>query len=317
MPPDTVIKVSNLKKSYGTNRVLRGVSFGVPRGTMLALLGPNGAGKTTIVRILSTLLRPDGGQVRVEGHDVVSQTRAVQKVIGLTGQSAAVDEFLTGRENLVMMGRLYRLTKASSQARAQELLDEFDLAAQADKTVKTYSGGLRRRLDLAVSLIAKPPVIFLDEPTTGLDPRSRLVMWDIITQLLAQDTTILLTTQYLEEADQLANNIIVIDGGRIIAEGSPKALKAKIGRERLILTFKSSDDWEKARTCLGKKVNHTNPEDRQLTLFIEGDGRDLSVILDRLRQKKLAIDSMDIHKPTLDDVFLTLTKSSKDREGED
>jgi ABC-2 type transport system ATP-binding protein len=208
------VEVKNLQKSYGKNHVLRGINLNVERGTMLALLGPNGAGKTTTVRILSTLLKADSGEVLVEGHDVVTDSDAVRHVIGLTGQSAAVDELLTGRENLVMMGRLYRLTKASATERSKELLKEFDLVEAADRPAKTYSGGMRRRLDLAVSLIATPPVIFLDEPTTGLDPRSRLVMWDIIKKLMKQGTTILLTTQYLEEADQLADKIVLINGGK-------------------------------------------------------------------------------------------------------
>src|SRR5438132_2628479 len=209
---------------------------------MLALLGPNGAGKTTIVRILSTLLGFDGGTVRVDGHDVTSEADKVRAVIGLTGQAAAVDELLTGRENLVMMGQLYRLTAASARVRAQELLEEFDLVEAAGRPAKTYSGGMRRRLDLAVSLIATPPVLFLDEPTTGLDPRSRLAMWEIIKDLLAGGTTILLTTQYLDEADQLADRIAVIDGGKVIAEGTPTELKASVGGQRVLLTLAEAGD---------------------------------------------------------------------------
>ncbi len=224
---DYVIRAAGLTKSYGTNHVLKGIDLNIKRGTMLALLGPNGAGKTTTVKILSTLLKYDAGSVTIEGYDVVKEADEVRKVIGLTGQSAAVDELLTGRENLVMMGRLYRLTRDSARARAQELLEEFDLVKAAERPVKTYSGGMRRRLDLAVSLIATPPVIFLDEPTTGLDPRSRLSMWAIINSLKAKGTTILLTTQYLEEADQLADRIVVIDGGKVIAEGTASELKAK------------------------------------------------------------------------------------------
>ncbi len=234
-----VIEVKNLKKSYKDNKVLKGISFKVKRGTMLALLGPNGAGKTTTVRILSTLLGHDSGSVTVEGHDTQKEADKVRSVIGLTGQSAAVDEMLTGRENLVMMGRLYRLTSRSAKERANELLEEFDLVAAADRPAKTYSGGMRRRLDLAVSLIASPPIIFLDEPTTGLDPRSRIAMWNIIRKLMENGTTILLTTQYLEEADQLADQIIVIDGGKVIAEGTAKELKTKVGKDRLELTFKT------------------------------------------------------------------------------
>src|SRR5215472_4964708 len=231
------IEARNLTKSYGKTQVLKGIDLKVERGTMVALLGPNGAGKTTIVRILSTLLGFDRGTVLVDGHDVRSEPDKVRAVIGLTGQTAAVDELLTGRENLVMMGELYRLTSASARARAQELLEQFDLVEAANRPAKTYSGGMRRRLDLAVSLIATPPVLYLDEPTTGLDPRSRLAMWEIIKSLLAGGTTILLTTQYLDEADQLADRIVVIDGGKVIAEGTADALKSKVGNDRLELTL--------------------------------------------------------------------------------
>jgi len=304
---DIVIKTKNLKKSFGDNHVLRGINFEVPRGTMLALLGPNGAGKTTMVRILSTLLQPDSGTVTVEGHNVVTKSDEVRSVIGLTGQSAAVDELLTGRENLVMMGRLYRLTRTSAKARAEELLKEFDLIEAASRPVKTYSGGMRRRLDLAVSLIATPPIIFLDEPTTGLDPRSRLVMWDIIRNLMETGTTVLLTTQYLEEADQLADNIILIDGGKVIAEGTSKQLKSKLGKDRLVFTFKKLSALEAAHAALGKKVDVIDGESLQITVLIKGDGSDVKGILELLEKKKITIATMDIHKPTLDDVFLSLT----------
>src|SRR3984893_5908458 len=225
-----VIEAKGLTKSYGSNHVLQGIDLKVERGTMLALLGPNGAGKTTTVRILSTLLGFDNATVTVEDYDVVKDADKVRSVIGLTGQSAAVDELLTGRENLVMMGQLYRLTAASARGRAPELLAEGALVDAAGRPAKTYSGGMRRRLDLAVSLIATPPVLFLDEPTTGLDPRSRLGIWEISKNLLAGGTTILLTTQYLDEADQLVDRIVVIDGGKVIAEGTPSALKSKVGK---------------------------------------------------------------------------------------
>ena len=248
------VTVSGLKKSYGTNHVLKGINLKVERGTMLALLGPNGAGKTTTVRILSTLLPFDDGTVTIEGFDVKTQSDEVRNVIGLTGQSAAVDELLTGRENLEMMGRLYRLVPASAKARAQELLEEFDLVAAADRPAKTYSGGMRRRLDLAVSLIATPPIIFLDEPTTGLDPRSRLAMWGIINQLKEKGATIFLTTQYLEEADQLADQIVVIDGGKVIAEGTAAELKRKEGELRDMRRLGEGlvDDDFGCRTGLGQ-----------------------------------------------------------------
>jgi ABC-2 type transport system ATP-binding protein len=306
-----VITVKGLTKSFGDNKVLKGINLKVERGTMLALLGPNGAGKTTTVRILSTLLRYDDGEVLVEGHDVRTESEKVRSVIGLTGQSAAVDELLTGRENLEMMGRLYRLTAASAKARAQELLEEFDLIKAAERTAKTYSGGMRRRLDLAVSLIATPPVIFLDEPTTGLDPRSRLVMWDIIKNLMARGTTILLTTQYLDEADQLADRIIVIDGGKVIAEGTAKELKGKVGNDRLELAFKDTVAFAKAVELIGKGVVEKNEKDSTLSVVIKDTNTDVKKVLDTLAHAKLKIESMAIHKPTLDDVFLTLTNKPK------
>ncbi|MET0979662.1 MAG: ATP-binding cassette domain-containing protein [Candidatus Saccharimonadales bacterium] len=309
---DYVIEVENLTKSYGSNDVLKGVDLKIERGTMLALLGPNGAGKTTTVRILSTLLKYDGGSVRVEDYDVATEADKVRSVIGLTGQSAAVDELLTGRENLVMMGRLYRLTKGSAVARANELLDEFDLIEAADRPAKTYSGGMRRRLDLAVSLIATPPVIFLDEPTTGLDPRSRIAMWNIIKKLMANGTTILLTTQYLEEADQLADQIIVIDGGKIIAEGTAKELKGKVGKDRLELTFANSQSLIAAQKALGKDIVSFDDKDYSVTIAINDTNEDVKKALDILSTEKIELVSMAVHKPTLDDVFLSLTGKQKE-----
>ena len=304
---DYVIEATGLTKAYGRNKVLEGITLRVKRGTMLALLGPNGAGKTTTVRILSTLLQPDAGTVTIEGYDVLRQADEVRGVIGLTGQSAAVDEMLTGRENLVMMGRLYHLTKASAKARAEELLEEFDLVEAANRTLKTYSGGMRRRLDLAVSLIATPPVIFLDEPTTGLDPRSRLTMWDIINRLKANGATILLTTQYLEEADQLADQIILIDGGKVIAEGTAKELKAKIGNDRLELTFATKRVHMDAVALLAGDVVDSSESELTATVLINDTNTDVKRTLDVLSDAKLPITSMAVHKPTLDDVFLSLT----------
>ncbi|HCR55620.1 TPA: ABC transporter [Candidatus Saccharibacteria bacterium] len=311
MAKSYAITVKNLKKSYGKNQVLNGINLTVERGTMLALLGPNGAGKTTTVRIMSTLLGYDAGTVSIEGHDVAASPDAVRAIIGLTGQSAAVDEILTGRENLIMMGRLYRLTKDSAKARANELLEQFDLVDAADRSVKTYSGGMRRRLDLAVSLIATPPVIFLDEPTTGLDPRSRIAMWDIINRLKESGKTILLTTQYLEEADQLADNIVVIDGGKVIAEGTAKELKSKVGKDRLELTFASTATYKKALDSIGKQIFDSNEEEKTITLVISDTNKDVSNVLNKLTKAQLKIESMDIHKPTLDDVFLSLTGKAK------
>lgn len=310
--PDYVIEAKQLKKSYGDNHVLNGIDLKVERGTMLALLGPNGAGKTTTVRILSTLLEFDSGTVTIEGFDVATQADKVRSVIGLTGQSAAVDELLTGRENLVMMGRLYRLTKQSATDRAQELLEEFDLTKAADRPAKTYSGGMRRRLDLAVSLIATPPVIFLDEPTTGLDPRSRLAMWAIIKRLVEQGTSVLLTTQYLEEADQLADRIMVIDGGKVIAEGTATELKSKVGKDRLEISFSDTKTMQKALTILGKEVADTNDKEYSVSLVINDISQDVKEVLDRLATEQLTVVSLAVHTPTLDDVFLSLTGKQKD-----
>lgn len=310
---DTSIEVTDLYKSYGKTAVLNGINLRVERGTMLALLGPNGAGKTTTVRILSTLLHYDKGMVTVEGHDVRHEADTVRSLIGLTGQSASVDELLTGRENLIMMGRLYRLTKASATARAEELLDEFGLMEAAGRPVKTYSGGMRRRLDLAVSLIAAPPIIFLDEPTTGLDPRSRLAMWDIINTLKARGTTILLTTQYLDEADQLADKIVVIDGGRVIAEGTARELKAKVGKDRLELVF-APDGFVAAKKALGKLVSSTDTKENSVSIIINDTNKDIRKVLEILAAKEIGIASMAVHKPTLDDVFLSLTGKHKSKE---
>ncbi len=308
---DTVITVKDLQKSYGKNEVLKGVNFTVKRGSMLALLGPNGAGKTTTVKILSTLLSYDGGSVKVEGFEAGKEADKVRNVIGLTGQSAAVDELLTGRENLIMMGRLYRLTKESARLRAEELLNDFDLVDAADRPAKTYSGGMRRRLDLAVSLIAAPPVIFLDEPTTGLDPRSRLAMWAIIKKLMADGTTILLTTQYLEEADQLADRIVVIDGGKVIAEGTASELKGKVGNDRLELTVGNKTAYTKALRVLGKNVVDTDDQEHTITTIIKKTNTDVKAVLDALELEKVTITSLTVHKPTLDDVFLSLTGKQK------
>ena len=305
------IEVKGLQKSYDKNHVLKGIDFKVERGSMLALLGPNGAGKTTTVRILSTLLGFDKGTVTIEGFNVKTDPDKVRNVIGLTGQSAAVDEMLTGRENLIMMGRLYHLTAKSARERADELLKEFDLVDAANRAAKTYSGGMRRRLDLAVSLIATPPIIFLDEPTTGLDPRSRIAMWDIINRLKNDGATILLTTQYLEEADQLADKIIVIDGGKVIAEGTSTDLKRKIGNDRLELTFQTTKSYTAAVAALVKISQEHRDDDRSVTIALKDTNSDVKKVLDILNDKNIRFESMAVHKPTLDDVFLSLTGSSQ------
>lgn len=314
MAANDAIVIKKLRKSYGKNEVLKGIDLNVARGTMVALLGPNGAGKTTTVRIMSTLLRFDGGTVTIEGHEVDKSPDEVRKVIGLTGQSAAVDELLTGRENLLMMGQLYRLTKASAKRRAEELLKQFDLVKAADRPLKTYSGGMRRRLDLAVSLIATPPIIFLDEPTTGLDPRSRLAMWDIIRELKRDGATILLTTQYLEEADQLADSIVVIDNGKVIAKGTAKELKAKIGNDRLELTFATKKTFEMAKKELTKTLVDSNDEELTVVTQLKNTDNDVRHALDILHNAKLKIESMAVTKPTLDDVFMSLTGKKKKEE---
>ncbi|MCA9350567.1 ATP-binding cassette domain-containing protein [Candidatus Nomurabacteria bacterium] len=301
------VEVRGLKKSYAKNAVLKGIDLKVEKGTMLALLGPNGAGKTTTVRILSTLLKYDEGEAKVGGFDVIKQADKVRSIIGLTGQSAAVDELLTGRENLVMMGRLYRLTKASASLRANELLEQFDLVEAANRPAKTYSGGMRRRLDLAVSLIATPPIIFLDEPTTGLDPRSRIAMWRIIEQLKQDGTTILLTTQYLEEADQLADQIAVVDGGKIIAKGTSRELKSKVGNDRLVVSLANKTNFDSAVKLFVKEIATSDAKNHQITVAVKDNNKDVRIFLEKLEKAKIKISSIDIHKPTLDDVFLSLT----------
>ncbi|MCA9350804.1 ATP-binding cassette domain-containing protein, partial [Candidatus Saccharibacteria bacterium] len=293
------VEVRGLKKSYAKNAVLKGINLKVEKGSMLALLGPNGAGKTTTVRILSTLLQYDQGEVKVGGFNVLKQADKVRSIIGLTGQSAAVDELLTGRENLVMMGRLYRLTKASASARAEQLLEQFDLVEAANRPAKTYSGGMRRRLDLAVSLIATPPIIFLDEPTTGLDPRSRIAMWRIIEQLKQDGTTILLTTQYLEEADQLADQIAVVDGGKIIAKGTSRELKSKVGNDRLVVTLANKTNYDSALKQFKTLLASSDLKNNQITIAVKDNNKDVRIFLEKLEKAKIKISSIDIHKPTL------------------
>jgi ABC-2 type transport system ATP-binding protein len=309
-PSDDTIIVKGLRKSFKKVTVLEGIDFSVKRGTVMALLGPNGAGKTTTIRILSTLLLPDGGQALINGFDVVNEANKVRSVIGLTGQNAALDEYLTGEENLRMIGRLYRLSYSDIKRRSQELLELFDLVEASGRTVKTYSGGMRRRLDLAVSLIASPPVIFLDEPTTGLDPRSRLIMWDIIEKLVAAGTTILLTTQDMDEADRLADRIVVVDGGKIIAEGTSDELKQRVGSERLEITIAKISSLESARKAIGEDYDedvHFDLKKRTFSLAARGGVSQLKQLLSRLEEAGVAVENVSFHSPTLDDVFLTFT----------
>jgi len=292
---------------------LKGVDFVVPEGSLMGLLGPNGAGKTTAIRIVTTLLLPDGGSASVAGHDVVNEPQVVRAMIGLTGQYAAVDEDLTGRENLVLVGRLSRVPKRAAFERAARLLEAFDLSNAADRQLKTYSGGMRRRLDLAASLMVSPPVLFLDEPTTGLDPRSRLALWDVITELKTEGTTIVLTTQYLEEADQLADRISVIDGGRIIAEGTADELKAKVGGDVLHLTVADLSDTSAAAAALSSVFAVPESEvvvDSDVgTVQVPVEGGTM-VLIDAVRvldAKGIEPADLGLRRPSLDDVFLSLT----------
>ncbi len=305
-----VIRASGLVKRYGSVTALDGLDLTVPEGTILGLLGPNGAGKTTAVRILTTLLDADEGTAQVAGIDVRTDPQRVRERIGLSGQYAAVDEYLTGFENLDMIGRLYRLGRKRSRERARELLGRFDLTEAADRPVKTYSGGMRRRLDLAGSLVAAPQVLFLDEPTTGLDPRSRTDMWEVIRELVAGGTTLLLTTQYLEEADRLADDIVVIDHGRIIAQGTADQLKAKVGGERVELVVASDAELLPARQVLaGLSVGDVQVEQgsRRLVAPVSGGAGVLLEVLRQLDAAGVAILDVGLRRPTLDDVFLSLT----------
>jgi ABC-2 type transport system ATP-binding protein len=311
------ILAEGLEKSYGKTRALAGLNLEVEEGTVLGLLGPNGAGKTTAVRILTTLLKPDAGRAEVSGLDVVGQADELRSRIGLTGQYAAVDEYLTGRENLEMVGRLYHLPKKEARRRADELLERFDLVDAVSRLVKTYSGGMRRRLDLAASLVISPPVLFLDEPTTGLDPRSRLGMWDIIGELVAGGTTLLLTTQYLDEADRLADRIAVVDSGAVIAEGTADELKARVGGERLEITVTQGANLDDAVRVLkshakggaGSREGRVRVDaDRRLVgATVEGGPGLLAAVVRELDDARVHLDDLGLHRPTLDDVFLALT----------
>lgn len=310
MPNRPAILAEGLHKHYGKTHALAGLDLAAEEGTVLGLLGPNGAGKTTAVRILTTLLRPDGGRAEVIGLDVVKQADALRARIGLAGQNAAVDEYLTGYENLKMFGRLYHLPGTVARRRADELLERFELVDAGGRIVKTYSGGMRRRLDLAASLIMTPPVLFLDEPTTGLDPRGRLAMWEIISTLVADGTTVLLTTQYLEEADQLAHQIAVVDQGRVIAKGTSDELKAQVGGERIELTVAQEGDLNAAMQAVRPYSSgelQVESEHRHLVVPVTQGAQLLAAIVRDLDAAQIPLDDLALRRPTLDDVFLTLT----------
>ncbi len=306
----SMIRATGLRKRYGDTQALDGLDLDVPEGTILGVLGPNGAGKTTAVRIFSTLTGADAGHAEVAGFDVKTHPEEIRRRIGLTGQYAALDELLTGAENLEMVGRLMRLSGKQARDRATCLLDRFDLTDAAKRVVKTYSGGMRRRLDLAASLMASPPVLFLDEPTTGLDPRSRLNMWDLIAELVAGGTTLLLTTQYLEEADRLADDIAVIDHGRVIARGSADSLKRQVGGERLQITVAAGDDLGAAASCLarfGQGEIESDLEARRFSVAVETGPGFLTQVMLALNGEGVRLDDAGLQRPTLDDVFLSLT----------
>lgn len=313
------VRVKGLVKRFGATRALAGVDLEVKQGSVFGLLGPNGAGKTTLVRVLATLLRPDAGHAEVFGHDVVNEADAVRELLGLTGQFAAVDEILTGRENLLMFGRLFGLSRAEAHRRAAELLERFDLADAADRPARTYSGGMRRRLDLASSLLTRPRILFLDEPTTGLDPRSRNEIWAIARELVAEGTTLLLTTQYLEEADQLAQQIAVIDHGRVIAQGTGNELKDRVGGQILEVELTDAAQRERAEKVLAAVgCGDPEPGERpdQLTLPAPRDG--LELVEDaaaELRRAGIGVSDLGLRRPTLDDVFLQLTGAPPQEDG--
>jgi ABC-2 type transport system ATP-binding protein len=318
VPADSAVETSGLHKSYGDVQALRGVDLRVETGSVFGLLGPNGAGKTTAVRILTTLLAPDEGSARVAGFDVVRDAAKVRQHIGLAGQYAAVDENLTGFENLEMVGRLYHLGRGHSRDRARELLASFDLSEAGDRLVRTYSGGMRRRLDLAAALVARPPVLFLDEPTTGLDIRSRIGLWDTIEALVSGGTTVLLTTQYLDEADRLADRIAVIDQGLVIAEGTPEELKSQVGGERLEIHLCDGDRGEEAVVALAS-IASDQPflEDGTVRVPVAERRGTIAAAVRRLDEAGIAIDDIAVSTPTLDDVFLTLTGRVVEQETEE
>lgn len=305
---ESAIEAIDLVKRFGDETAVAGVSFAVPPGTVLGLLGPNGAGKTTTVRMMTTLTAPTSGTARVAGYDVRTHPDEVRRHMGLTGQVATVDELLTGRENIRMIGGLYGIRRKDLDRLGDQLLHQFSLTDAADRVVKSYSGGMRRRLDLAVSLLASPPVLFLDEPTTGLDPRSRSELWEVLRSLVAEGTTLLLTTQYLEEADQLADNIVVIDRGHVIAEGSPLELKHQAGQASLVVTVADTADLEATRNLLGQTGAEVFVDAAARRLTAPADGlADMIRVAGLLHERGITVDDIGLSRPSLDDVFLSLT----------
>lgn len=312
-PTTPAIAVRGLSKSYGDNVVLDGIDLEVPSGSVFGLLGPNGAGKTTMVNVLSTLIGFDEGRVEVAGHDLAVDPDSVRNAIGVTGQFSAIDNLLTGEENLMLMADLFHLSKAEGRLRVAELLERFDLVDAAKQTPATYSGGMQRRLDLAMGLVGSPEIVFLDEPTTGLDPRGRLTMWQSIRDLAAEEVTIFLTTQYLEEADRLADRVALLDGGHIVAEGTPSELKRLVPGGHVSLRFNDIAQLDSASRLLGTTARN----DDEMTLDVPGDGGVASIrdLLDRLDRDSVEVDSLEIHTPDLDDVFFALTGRQTDSKG--
>ena len=308
------IEAQNLRKSFGKHEVLKDVSLSVPQGSVVALLGPNGAGKTTTVRILSTLTKPTSGHAVIGGYDVAREPQKVQSIIGVTGQSASIDEKLTGIDNLVMFGQLHRLRTKDAKSRAAQLISQFGLSDAANKPLKSYSGGMKRKLDLAASLIVAPPILFLDEPTTGLDPTSRTAIWNSVRELVRGGTTVLLTTQYLDEADQLADDIVFINNGQVAAKGTPAQLKAQLGATRFVVTAATDDDFRRLASLLPKQVLTTEPKTHTVNFAAVSTSLDgmhnLASLIERIAAARITISGYSVEQPSLDDVFMQLTEQT-------